>query len=115
MFNAVYSPRYMIEANRKFIGAFTNTLDFASSDGNSDVVIDGVSEKTDIQLTEGERLFTVGEVSVESGDMKAPDDLTGLISIEKGGETYHGYIKDGKFNYGRSEAAKYTLIVESIK
>lgn len=115
MFNAVYSPRYMIEANRKFIGAFTNTLDFASSDGNSDVVIDGVYEKTDIQLTEGERLFTVGEVSVESGDMKVPDDLTGLISIEKGGETYHGYIKDGKFNYGRSEAAKYTLIVESIK
>lgn len=115
MFNAVYSPRYMIEANRRFIGAFTNTLDFASSDGNSDVVIDGVPEKIDIQLSEGERLFTVGELSVESGDMKAPEDLTGLISIEKGGETYHGYIKDGKFNYGRAEAVKYTLIVESIK
>lgn len=115
MFNAVYSPRYMIEANRRFIGAFTNTLDFASSDGNSDVVIDGVPEKIDIQLSEGERLFTVGELSVESGDMKSPEDLTGLISIEKGGETYHGYIKDGKFNYGRSEAVKYTLIVESIK
>lgn len=115
MFNAVYSPRYMIEANRRFIGAFTNTLDFASSDGNSDVVIDGVPEKIDIQLSEGERLFTVGELSVESGDMKSPEDLTGLISIEKGGETYHGYIKDGKFNYGRAEAVKYTLIVESIK
>lgn len=115
MFNAVYSPRYMIEANRRFIGAFTNTLDFASSDGNSDVVIDGVPEKIDIQLSEGERLFTVGELSVESGDMKAPEDLTGLISIEKGGETYYGYIKDGKFNYGRAEAVKYTLIVESIK
>lgn len=50
MFNAMYSQRFMIEANARYIGAFANALEFTSSDGNSDVTINGVSERSSIVL-----------------------------------------------------------------
>ena len=56
MFNLNYSPRFMLEANKKYIGACTDLLKFASSDGNSDVSIDGVKETDDFSIPE--RLFT---------------------------------------------------------
>lgn len=113
MFNAMYSQRYMIEANEKFIGAFTDRLEFASSEGNSNVVIDGVSEKADILISE--RSFTVGELSFETGDTEIPSDLSGYVVVTNGGKTYKGYLSNVSYNLGRSEAVKYTLIVKEAQ
>lgn len=112
MFNAAYSPRFMLGANRLFIGAAINNLTFASSDGNSDVVIDGIKETDGINIAS--RLFTVGEVTVETGDIVPISDLTGTISLEHHGEIYSGYVKDVSYNYGRGESVKYTLIVKDV-
>lgn len=112
MFNAMYSQRFMIEANARYIGAFANTLEFTSSDGNSDVTINGVSERSSIVL--GNKLFTVGELSVKTGDLEIPSDLTGYIRVEKNGHIYKGYVKSASYNYGRPEAVKYYLIVKSV-
>lgn len=113
MFNAMYSQRYMIKANEKFIGAFTDRLEFASSEGNSDIVIDGVSEKADILISG--RSFTVGELSFETGDIEILSDLSGYVVVTNGGKTYKGYLSNVSYNLGRSEAVKYTLIVKSIE
>ena len=112
MFNAMYSQRFMIEANARYIGAFANTLEFTSSDGNSDVTINGVSERSSIVL--GNKLFTVGELSVKTGDLEIPSDLTGYIRVEKNGHIYKGYVKSASYNYGRPEAVKYILIVKDV-
>lgn len=112
MFNAMYSQRFMIEANARYIGAFANALEFTSSDGNSDVTINGVSERSSIVL--GNKLFTVGELSVKTGDLEIPSDLTGYIRVEKNGHIYKGYVKSASYNYGRPEAVKYYLIVKSV-
>ena len=112
MFNAMYSQRFMIEANARYIGAFANALEFTSSDGNSDVTINGVSERSSIVL--GNKLFTVGELSVKTGDLEIPSDLTGYIRVEKNGRIYKGYVKSASYNYGRPEAVKYSLIVKSV-
>lgn len=112
MFNAMYSQRFMIEANARYIGAFANALEFTSSDGNSDVTINGVSERSSIVL--GNKLFTVGELSVKTGDLEIPSDLTGYIRVEKNGHIYKGYVKSASYNYGRPEAVKYSLIVKSV-
>lgn len=112
MFNAMYSQRFMIESNARYIAAFAGTLEFASSDGNSDVTINGVSEKSDIVL--GNKLFTVGELSVETGDLETPSDLSGYIRVEKNGHIYKGYVKSASYNYGRPEAVKYILIVKDV-
>jgi len=112
MFNAMYSQRFMIEANARYIGAFANALEFTSSDGNSDVTINGVSERSSIVL--GNKLFTVGELSVKTRDLEIPSDLTGYIRVEKNGHIYKGYVKSASYNYGRPEAVKYYLIVKSV-
>lgn len=112
MFNAMYSQRFMIEANARYIGAFANALEFTSSDGNSDMTINGVSERSSIVL--GNKLFTVGELSVKTGDLEIPSDLTGYIRVEKNGHIYKGYVKSASYNYGRPEAVKYYLIVKSV-
>ena len=112
MFNAMYSQRLMIEANARYIGAFANALEFTSSDGNSDVTINGVSERSSIVLEN--KLFTVGELSVKTGDLEIPSDLKGYIRVEKNGRIYKGYVKSASYNYGRPEAVKYSLIVKSV-
>lgn len=113
MFNLNYSPRFMLEANKKYIGACTNMLKFTSSDGNSDVSIDGVKETDDFSIPE--RLFTVSEVEVETSDISAPDDLLGLVSLNNKGRTVTGYIKQIKSYIGKAKSSSYTLIVKDIK
>lgn len=113
MFNLNYSPRFMLEANKKYIGACTNMLKFTSSDGNSDVSIDGVKETDDFSIPE--RLFTVSEVEVETSDIISPDDLLGLVSLNNKGEIVTGYIKQLKLNIAKDKSASYSLIVKDIK
>lgn len=113
MFNAMYSQRYMIEANARYLAAFAEQLSFTSSDGNSDVEINGVRETNDIAL--GNRLFTVGELSVETGDQGTPSDLSGYIRIEKNGNVYKGFVKSVSYNHGKAKPVKYSLIVKSVE
>lgn len=103
----------MLEANKKYIGACTNLLKFASSDGNSDVSIDGVKETDDFSIPE--RLFTVSEVEIETSDIGVPNDLVGLISFENKGETITGYIKQLKINIEKEQATSYSLIVKNVE
>ena len=113
MFNIEYSPRFMLEANKSYIGSFTNLLKFTSSDGNSDIAINGVKETDDFSIPS--RLFTVGEIEIDTSDIETPSNLNGLISLEHNGENITGYIKQVKFNVGKAESAKYSLIVKEIK
>ena len=113
MFNFQYSPRFMLEANKKYIGSCTGMLKFTSSDGNSDVTINGVKETDDFP-TSG-RLFTVSEVEVKTSDMSTPSDLTGLVSFSNKGEIITGYIKQMSLNVAKEKAATYTLIVKEVK
>ena len=113
MFNVMYAQRFMIEANQKYIGAFSSLLEFASSEGNGDTIINGVSVADNIEISG--RYFTVGELSVETNDLGVPEDLAGYIALQKNGRTYKGYIKSSSYNYGKPEAVKYSLIVKSIE
>lgn len=113
MFNFQYSPRFMLEANKKYIGSCTGMLKFTSSDGNSDVTINGVKETDDFP-TSG-RLFTVSEVEVKTSDMSTPNDLTGLVSFSNKGEMITGYIKQMSLNVAKEKVATYTLIVKEVK
>lgn len=113
MFNLNYSPRFMLEANKKYIGACTGILKFASSNGNSDVSIDGVGETDDLLIPE--RLFTVGEVNIKTSDIDVPSDLTGLVRFTNQGETITGYIKNLSLNIAKEKGSTYTLIVKNIR
>lgn len=113
MFNVMYSPKSMIKANEKFIGVFAGELVFASSEGNSDVWIDGVSEKANIQIPE--RLFRAEKISIESPDIQMPESMDEIITLEKDGKTHQCYLVGVDYNVGRPESAKYNLIAKSYE
>ena len=110
MFNGMYAQRFMVAANEKYIGAFATGLTCASAEGNGDASVGGVRTDADLDITG--RLFTVGEVEVETGDQSVPSDLGGYITLVKNGLTYKGYVKEAGFGVGKAQAVRYTLIVK---
>lgn len=115
MFNAMYSPRQMLIANMGFIGACTNLLSYTSSEGNSDVSINGVYEKDDLQIPESERLFTVGEITFSTPDYEIPENKIALVALNKSDERYIGYMIKSSMNVGKEESNKYTLAIKKIE
>lgn len=108
MFNAMYSPVSMIEANKPFLGGFISELSYASSDGNSAATINGKAENGDISLNDG--LFSVNEIEIETSDIDLPEDMTGLVQFEYQGKIKYGYYKSSDFHYTKTKSAKITLI-----
>lgn len=110
MFNAMYSPTSMITANEAFLGGYISQLDYASSEGNTAVRIEGNTENRDISL--GKCLFSVNEVSLETSDIDLPSDMTGAVQFEHNGEILQGFYKSADFSYTKTKSAKITLIMK---
>lgn len=110
MFNAMYSPSSMVLANEAYIGSSVERLTFASSDGNSDVGINGMGESRDIIISK--RMFTVAEVEFETSDVELPEDLTGIVEFEHQGKIIQGYYQQADYNFTKSQSSKVTLIVK---
>lgn len=108
VFNAGYAPDTCIEANKSYLAASIKKLIYASSDGNSDVKIDGNYLNRDIEITGG--LFTVGEIQFDTDDLVIPDNWNGVIEIVHNGNTYHGYISDVDKTYTKEQSVSYKLI-----
>lgn len=113
MFNVMYSQRYMIAANEAFLGAFAKVLEYASSDGNSEVSVGGIPVSSDVSV--GKKLFTVGKLSFTTGDVEKPSDLSGYLTVSKNGHLYKGYVESASYSYGREKAVDYELIVKEIE
>ena len=102
----------MMEANKKYIGIICDSLRFTSSEGNADVVIDGVKE-SDLFVC-SERLFSVGQLSFKT--LSAEDiPSSSLVKLKKDGKTYIGYMNERSCKYGRFDGVKYELLIKSIE
>ena len=114
VFNGEFSPYHCIKANEGFLASMCQplTLTFASTDGNGDIKIDGVSVRSDISLTNP--LFTKGELTFKSGDVNFPSDANALMEVIDNGVLYRGFLKEVDIKYARAETAKYKLIVKDI-
>ena len=114
VFNAAYAPMYCIESNAGYIGLQKEgcRLQFASSEGNSDVVIGGTPMTSDIELSAS--MASCGQIDFETNDISTPDDENQIIEVEDGGLVYRGYIKELDLVYSRSESAKYKLIAKEV-
>lgn len=111
MFNVMYSPRQMLLANKSMIAACTLNAEFTASEGNSDVTINGISEKAPLVLTEADRIFTSEEISIETPDTEFPLDWNGQVTITRNDATYYGYISSTKSNMAIEQSSNYKLIV----
>ncbi len=112
MFNVMYWQKAMLSANAKYIGMFANSLRYASSDGNSDIVVNGVKLTDDYILNEC--IVTCGDVSFTTFDEDIPQTDDETIKIQKDGLVYEGYIKEVSSVIERNDGVKYNLFVRSI-
>lgn len=113
MFNVMYSQLDMIRANERYLASMCGTLEFASSNGNSEVIIDGESLNGDVSV--GDALFTVGEMSVSTDDLDIPTDLSGKVTFKYNGRVYEGFVNEVTLNIGRGERVTYDMIVKSVE
>lgn len=112
MFNTMYWQGAMLESNAGYIGMFAKKLSYSSSDGNSDVVVNGVGMKDDFNVESG--IVTCGDVSFKTFDEDVPLTDDEIIKISKDGFVYEGYIKEVSSTVERNEGVKYDLFVRSI-
>lgn len=112
MFNAMFSPRSIIEANKEYIGSFVKSLRFASSSGNSDIRINDVAENSDIELTDP--LFTVSTLSISTADGGIPSDVNALVEVDRNSLLYTCFINELKYKIGHYEGVEYNLQIKSI-
>lgn len=114
MFNAMYSPRQMLMANKAFIGVSVDILEYASSSGNSEVVIDSVGEKDSVIIGKSEALFMPMSVEIQTCEQSLPDNKNGLISIRSGGAVYRGFIDEIERFHGKSKSNSYKLMLLDV-
>lgn len=112
MFNVMYNQRAMLLANSKYIGISADRLEFTSSDGNSDVVINNVALKDDFVISE--KLATCGKVGFSTYDEVIHSPVDGLITLVKDEYVYKGFLSEADGQIERFDGLKYELIVKSI-
>lgn len=112
MFNVMFSPRSVIEANKEFIASFASNLRFASSSGNSDIVINGVAENSDIVLTDP--LFSVDTLNISAADGALPADVNALVEVQRNSKLYTCFVNELKYKIGRYDGVDYSLQIKNI-
>lgn len=112
-FNAMFTPRRNILANLELIAASSQrNLTFASSEGNSDVIIGGVKEMDVITASDldKKRLFTAGIISIETPETELPSNTLGLVEFKRNGKLIQGYVDEIETSHGKEKVSTYKLI-----
>lgn len=115
VFNGAFSPMACVRANAGLIGlqADKMLLSFASSTGNSDIVINGESMTSD--LTISTPLATCGVMEFTTSDIEDIADADQVIRVECEDVVYTGFLKEVDIRYTMTESVKYKLIVKNIE
>lgn len=99
----------MIEANKRYLASFANTMKFASTEGNSDIKLDGKAVNADILLSDP--LFGPGNIKFSTDNFIFPEDWNNtIIQIEWDGVTFKGNLMNLDVKAQETEALKYELI-----
>lgn len=116
VFNGEFSPLACLRANADFIGIMGTplTLTFASSTGNSNIIIDGKPMSGNIVITDA--LGTAGILEFSTDEVDNIADTGETVKVEDlEGNTYFGFLKEVDVKYARNEAAKYKIIIKRIE
>lgn len=109
VFNASLAPVYMIEANKRYLASFADSLKFASTEGNSDIKLDGKAVSADIPLSDP--LFGPGNIKFSTDNFIFPEDWNNtIVQIDWDGVTFKGNLMNLDVKSQETEALKYELI-----
>ncbi|MDE5975678.1 MAG: hypothetical protein K2G69_03925 [Muribaculaceae bacterium] len=115
LFNGAFCPMACVEANAGFIGMQTTPLQltFASSEGNSSIVINGKPMSGDITLQSP--IASVGRVEFTTSEIVELENPNMLIRFSDDGLTYAGFLMECDHRYAKNAAVTYKLIVKEVK
>lgn len=115
VFNAAFSPMACVRANAGLIAmqAGNMELTFASSTGNSEIVIDGASVSDSITVSNP--IATCAILQFTTDDVGDIADVSALIELQSDGIVYRGFLQEVDIKYARAEAAKYKLILKEFE
>lgn len=115
VFNGAFSPMACIRANAGLVGLQADTLNlsFASSTGNSTIVIDGEPMNADIELDNP--IATCGTIEFTTNEVEDIADIYELIEVVDDCVIYRGFLKEVDLKFARTESAKYKLIIKDIE
>lgn len=109
VFNAELSPIYMVEANMRYLASFAGKLIFASSEGNSDIIIGGTPVSSDIELMNP--LFGVGTIKFSTDYMIDTDEWNDIALQVMIGDTYiTGAVSQIEFQSSKESSYECQLI-----
>ncbi len=114
VFNGAFSPLACVRANAGLIGLQAGELEltFASSTGNSDIVIDGESMTSDLTLSSP--VATCGLLEFETATAFDENCEGKLIEVSDGSFVYRGFLKEVDTMYARAETTKCKIIVKEV-
>lgn len=108
MFNVIFSPRNCLLRNALYLGISSSLFTFASSEGLSNIVINGVYENSNV--TVNSKLFLPDTLKFKVGEISAlPIDKDGYVEFEYKGITYEGYIDELNHFIGKDQETTWTL------
>lgn len=109
VFNAGLAPVYMVEANRRYLASFTDKLSFASSDGNSEIALDGKKIGSDVSLDNP--LLGPGNIKFSTDSALVPDDWNDMsVQVMLGDRLFTGALSQLEFRSNNDESFEYELI-----
>lgn len=109
-YNAMYSPRNMVESNKDYLSIFSALLKFTSSTAATNVSINSQAEQEDVTLSSSDRIFAPMEVEITTAELDIPSVWNGLVEFTVDGRTYRGFINEVEIHVSRQEAVTYKLL-----
>lgn len=114
LINGEFSPMHCVSVNREYISmmAYSMVLQYASTEGNANIVIDGIGMSDDLRL-EDCGMLTAGELKFYCADQSIPKDMNCLIQVKSPDFIYEGFIRQVGFMLARPEVVEYTIMIKT--
>ena len=112
MFNALFNPYYLVQANRSLLGITTTRLRFAGTDMNRNASIGSENIYRDVEIATSDKLFRPVTYSFATGnfkDLPLPEKWNGLVVFTFDGVRRAGFIRKIMKNYSLETETEWQL------
>lgn len=112
MFNALFNPYYLVQANRSLLGITTTRLRFAGTDMNRNASIGSENIYRDVEIATSDKLFRPVTYSFATGnfkDLPLPEKWNGLVVFTFDGIRRAGFIRKIMKNYSLETETEWQL------
>ena len=112
MFNALFNPYYLVQANKSLLGITTTRLRFAGTDMNRNASIGSENIYRDVEIATSDQLFRPVTYSFATGnfkDLPLPEKWNGLVKFTFDGVRRAGFIRKIMKNYSLETETEWQL------